>query len=135
MADNGKLKTDEELQSNYRQVHRNGRIQQTHVYLAEQMWGGPLPEGYVVHHINGDPLDNRIDNLMILPSQAVHKKLHQFMWAKEASGHWNWRKCSYCKEYSHPSLIDERPGGSARHRECHKKYMKEYHAKRKLFSI
>jgi hypothetical protein len=30
----------------------------------------------VVHHINGDKLDNRIENLEVLPNQEAHMLLH-----------------------------------------------------------
>ena len=38
----------------------------THVYihhLVIEAFVGPRPEGCFAHHINGDPLDNRIENL------------------------------------------------------------------------
>lgn len=35
------------------------------------------PLGSVVHHINGDRLDNRLENLTILPNQSEHMKLHR----------------------------------------------------------
>ena len=37
---------------------------------------GPIPEGYVVHHTNGDRSDNRLENLEAM-SRAEHIRLHQ----------------------------------------------------------
>jgi hypothetical protein len=36
---------------------------------------GPIPKGMVVHHINGDKLDDRIDNYKLMTNSA-HVKLH-----------------------------------------------------------
>jgi hypothetical protein len=45
-----------------------------HRYLMEQHLGRKLDRNEHVHHINGDPTDNRIDNLMVL-SNADHQRL------------------------------------------------------------
>jgi endogenous inhibitor of DNA gyrase (YacG/DUF329 family) len=45
-----------------------------HRVVAEQKLGRPLAQGEVVHHINGDKLDNRPENLKIYASQAEHMR-------------------------------------------------------------
>lgn len=47
-----------------------------HRYVISQHLGRPLQTHEVVHHINGDKRDNRIDNLEITDA-SVHAKHHQ----------------------------------------------------------
>lgn len=37
---------------------------------------GPIPDGFHVHHLNHDPLDNRIENLAVLSPEA-HARYHE----------------------------------------------------------
>lgn len=37
--------------------------------------GVPIPDGHQVHHVNGDRLDNRLENLQVLP-ESDHHRLH-----------------------------------------------------------
>lgn len=53
---------------------RNGR--HVHRIIAEQKIGRPLKPGEVVHHIDGDKRNNNPDNLLVLPSQMEHARLH-----------------------------------------------------------
>lgn len=46
-----------------------------HRVVAEQMLGRPLEPDEVVHHINGDKRDNRLENLQVL-SRSEHSRLH-----------------------------------------------------------
>ena len=47
-----------------------------HRLVAEGKLGRPLRKGEVVHHIDGDYKNNDPNNLMVLPSQREHVKLH-----------------------------------------------------------
>lgn len=60
----------------YRSVCVDGRIVKEHIAVAERVLGKRLPDGAVVHHIDGDKRNNQTSNLVICPSQAYHKMLH-----------------------------------------------------------
>jgi len=47
-----------------------------HRYIMEQHIGRKIEKGEHVHHINGNPKDNRIENLQVLTA-SEHSKLHK----------------------------------------------------------
>ena len=53
-----------------------GTHRHLHRVLAERALGRALRKGEVVHHINGDFRDHRIENLSVLPSQRDHAIIH-----------------------------------------------------------
>jgi hypothetical protein len=59
----------------YRIVYVNGKREYENKYIWEKH-NGKVPEGYVVHHINFDILDNRLENLMCM-SRTEHNKIHK----------------------------------------------------------
>lgn len=47
-----------------------------HRQVAEQILGRPLRTGEVVHHIDGNKLNNDPTNIQVLPSQSEHARIH-----------------------------------------------------------
>ena len=49
--------------SGYRQIYVNGKPVKEHRHIMEQNLGRPLTDDETVHHINGNRIDNRLENL------------------------------------------------------------------------
>jgi hypothetical protein len=64
---------------NYKVKKINGKQVYAHRWIVEQHLGRKLNRNEVVHHINGDPHDNRIENLQVM-SQSDHMKLECKNW-------------------------------------------------------
>lgn len=75
----------------YKTVKIDGQTILVHRLVWERT-NGPIPEGLVVHHINGDKRDNRIENLALM-THAAHSALHNDRYARL-------KACEVCgKEY------------------------------------
>lgn len=59
----------------YRRFLGSGKL--VHRWVAEKKLGRKLHPGEIVHHINQEKLDNRPDNLEILPNQEIHDDIHR----------------------------------------------------------
>jgi len=67
-------------QSSDRNYFRAGRsdVYKGRSYLHRDLWvaaHGPIADGYEVDHVDGNPLNNALDNLQLLPA-AVHRAKH-----------------------------------------------------------
>jgi HNH endonuclease len=70
----------------YRMIFHNGKQIREHRYVAEQMLGRALLPNEVVHHIDGNTLNNDPSNLQVLDSQSVHMKMHHGTLANHMAG-------------------------------------------------
>lgn len=86
-----------------------------------------LPKDVIIHHINHNRSDDRIENLQILTSHAEHRKVHADEKALKACGYAHWRKCRRCHQYDDPvNMICHKRKGRKNsfhfyHKECPEK--------------
>lgn len=71
----------------YRMIYipQRGYVKEHH-YIWENNYGQVL-NGYVIHHINHNKLDNRIENLQML-TKSAHHKLHDRLRKRDKQGHY-----------------------------------------------
>lgn len=60
----------------YKVVRIGGKRFYEHRIFMEQHIGRKLKSSEVVHHLNGNPLDNRMRNLMLFKTHSDHMKHH-----------------------------------------------------------
>ena len=48
------------------EIDKSRRYESEHRYVWEQA-RGPIPDGWIIHHVNGIKDDNRLENLVALP--------------------------------------------------------------------
>ena len=68
----GYIKTKKE---NHPAADIDGYVLQ-HKLVMEEYIGQILPRGYVVHHLDRNRTNNKIENLLLIPNNALHSKLH-----------------------------------------------------------
>lgn len=69
----------------YKTISRNGRQIREHRAVMEDHLGRPLLSTEIVHHKNGDKLDNRLENLE-LTDRAAHMREHRADLTKQSFG-------------------------------------------------
>ena len=114
------------LQSSHSRADTNGYVLE-HILVAEKTLGRALKPGEEIHHYGA-----RDDNtkIVICPNHKYHMLLHQRMRAFKACGHYNWRKCRYCKQYDKPENLYIN-GSAVCHKKCKSQYQRERYLKLK----
>jgi len=81
------------LKPNHPRANTKGYVLE-HILIWEEAHGKPLPEGWVIHHLNGIKDDNRPRNLIALPSkkhylilQAKAKRIQELEAMLNNQGH------------------------------------------------
>ncbi len=64
------------IEGGYRYLYVGGQKVALHRLIIEEQLGRTLDSNEVVHHVDGDPLNNELSNLVVL-SRAEHQRLHQ----------------------------------------------------------
>lgn len=123
------------IQRGHKYFTVNGKSVPEHRIIVEKAIGRKLKGTEVVHHMDGNGLNNDKNNLCVCPNNAYHKLLHQRINAVKACGNPNWRKCPYCKEYDDPLNMRGEKCGRYVHPICSAKAKKEARRNRNVSSI
>ena len=75
-----KIVSDGDYKSPYRKMKVKGVNIDEHRFVMEQHLGRELNRNEVVHHKNGNKLDNRIDNLEVMTA-TEHTKMHNQLYS------------------------------------------------------
>lgn len=85
------------LDRNHPKINKSGisRYRREHVMVMEEYLGRKLNTGEVVHHIDGNRQNNKIENLQLFSSNAEHLKLE--LTNRPYRQGWNYRKEKYAE--------------------------------------
>ena len=97
--------------------HAHNNYVLEHRLVAEQALGHVLDRKHDVHHVNGDPGDNRPQNLVVCESRSYHFIIESRTRAYNICGHADWLRCSICQQYGPPGEVRE-SGHFRYHRAC-----------------
>lgn len=106
--------------------------QYAHRVVMEEALGRKLRSDEVVHHKDGDTLNNKLENLEVIQGNGRHLWWHARERAEAECGHWSWIKCTICGIHADP-LADEVWSNGTRlmHKECNRNAQRARRALRK----
>ena len=96
----------------------SGKTSYLHIMAAEKAIGKKLPKGAEVHHVNGNPTDNRNDNLVICENHKYHSLIHMRTEALLVAGNANFRLCKICGIFDRPEHMKSTKNGQMYHTKC-----------------
>lgn len=100
-------------------VSIDGRRAAEHVLVCERAYGGRLPRGVQVFHVDGDAENNAPGNLVICGTHAYHALLSVRSRAYDATGNPDARQCGYCRQWDEAANLSFRKGqNTGFHRRC-----------------
>lgn len=83
---------------NHPRADAGGYVREHHLVVEEAI-GKPVPEGAVVHHIDGDVTNNEPSNLVLCEDNAYHLLLHRRQARLEATDDPDAIRCGFCGEF------------------------------------
>lgn len=92
---------------------------------------GDIPDGYHVHHIDGNPENNAVDNLVAIPPEEHIKETAKQMWKTRAVT----KKCAFCGNMFETIYDGDYCSKKCRRKRWnrdHKDYYKQYHKNYRL---
>jgi len=102
------------------------RHKREHRLIVEKELGRDLKETEVVHHIDGNKTNNKIENLALMP-RKIHSLVHRAMERFYACGNSSKRRCVICQEYDKPeSMKREKYYGCYSHVSCRTEQRRKY---------
>lgn len=90
------------IHDGYLRYTNSGNRRMAHREIVENIIGIKLPKGSIVHHVDGNRMNNIPSNLVVCPSSAYHTLIHRRQDALEKTGNANFRACEKCTEYDDP---------------------------------
>ena len=101
-----------------------GRVMESRLNMETKIGRYLLPIELVHHHYlpNGDFI------LFLCKDRKEHKEVHRMEEAERFSGHCDWLKCVFCKQYDDPKNITITPSGKY-HKSCYSSYRKQLRRK------
>ena len=111
------------LKPNHPRADSRGYVHE-HILVMESALGRLLTPLETVHHIDENPLNNGIYNLMLFKKPKMHHAYHHRLNAFRECGHYDWRKCIYCHQYDDPAKMTLTSNSRAYHKNCAAEYQR-----------